>query len=181
MARHQAEWAQLERMLRSGAIADGGTGDHGATGKVTAAAPELPATFPALYRRVCRHLALATERRYPQDIVERLNALALAGQQVLYRPETRLWPTIAAFLAGGFAARVRRNARVFWLAMALFYLPFIGCALATWHSPHLVYSLMEPAQVERCAFMIVAYGSSRGDVGYVLRVRDFLNLKELSK
>lgn len=126
VAQHEQEWAELEKLLNGN---------------------ELPAGFPALYRRVCRHLALATERRYPQDIVERLNALALAGQQRLYRAETRLWPSIAAFLAGGFAAHVRRRARIFWLAMALFYLPFIACTLATWHSPHLVYSLLDPAQV----------------------------------
>ncbi|MCB1125592.1 MAG: hypothetical protein KDM81_03780 [Verrucomicrobiae bacterium] len=33
-----------------------------------------------------------------------------------------------------------------------------------------------PAELPHCAFMIVAYGSSRGDVGYVLEVKDFLNL-----
>ena len=38
----------------------------------------------------------------------------------------------------------------------------------------------EPGQLENCAFMIVAYGSSRGDVGYILNVKDFLNLKKLS-
>jgi hypothetical protein len=35
----------------------------------------------------------------------------------------------------------------------------------------------DPAQLENCAFMIVAYGSSRGDVGYVLNVKDHLDLK----
>lgn len=163
VARHQDEWAQLERMLRNGAAVERDKADGNATAAGDAPAAGLPDSFPALYRRVCRHLALATERRYPQDIVERLNALALAGQQVLYRPETRLWPTIAAFLAGGFAARVRRNARVFWLAMALFYVPFIGCALATWHSPHLVYSLMEPEQVAGFEEM---YDADRRVIGY---------------
>ena len=39
----------------------------------------------------------------------------------------------------------------------------------------------DPAQLENCAFMIVAYGSSRGDVGYVLKVKDFLDLKGMAK
>ncbi len=39
----------------------------------------------------------------------------------------------------------------------------------------------EPAQLGNCAFMIVAYGSSRGDVGYVLKVKDFLDLKGVVK
>lgn len=37
----------------------------------------------------------------------------------------------------------------------------------------------DPAQLERCSFMVVAYGSSRGDVGYVLKVKDFLDLKKV--
>jgi len=39
----------------------------------------------------------------------------------------------------------------------------------------------DPAQLENCAFMIVAYGSSRGDVGYVLKVKDFIDLKGVAK
>jgi hypothetical protein len=39
----------------------------------------------------------------------------------------------------------------------------------------------DPSQLEKCAFMIVAYGSSRGDVGYVLKVKDFLDLNKLPK
>lgn len=36
-------------------------------------------------------------------------------------------------------------------------------------------------QLAHCAFMVVAYGSSRGDVGYVLNVKDFLDAKVLGK
>lgn len=39
----------------------------------------------------------------------------------------------------------------------------------------------EPGQLENCAFMIVAYGSSRGDVGYVLKVKDFIDLEKMAK
>jgi hypothetical protein len=34
----------------------------------------------------------------------------------------------------------------------------------------------DPSQLAQCSFMIVAYGSSRGDVGYVLKVKEFLDL-----
>lgn len=37
----------------------------------------------------------------------------------------------------------------------------------------------EPTQLEHCAFMVVAYGSRRGDVGYVLNVKDFLDLQQM--
>lgn len=38
----------------------------------------------------------------------------------------------------------------------------------------------EPSQLVNCAFLVVAYGSSRGDVGYLLRVKDLLDLPEKS-
>jgi len=31
----------------------------------------------------------------------------------------------------------------------------------------------DPSQLENCSFMIVAYGSTQGDVGYMLHVKDF--------
>lgn len=33
-----------------------------------------------------------------------------------------------------------------------------------------------PGQLKNCSFMIVAYGSTRGDVGYLLKVTDFIDL-----
>ena len=38
-----------------------------------------------------------------------------------------------------------------------------------------------PAALDRCAFQIVAYGSNRGDVGYVLKVKDYLDLAKIAK
>lgn len=159
VAAHEAQWAQLERLLaqRPGKNTAAQTTTTGADALLPAA------DFPGLYRRVCRHLALAQERHYPQDIVDRLNALALAGQQRLYRPEPRLWAGIAQFLAGGFAAAVRRHARLFWLAAALFYLPFLGTAAATWQAPELVYGVLPPEAVSEFEHM---YDADRRVIGY---------------
>ena len=33
----------------------------------------------------------------------------------------------------------------------------------------------EPDALEKCSFLVVCYGSDEGDVGYLLRVRDFLD------
>ena len=38
-----------------------------------------------------------------------------------------------------------------------------------------------PAQLKSCSFMIVAYGSNRGDVGYYLPVKDLLDLDTIGK
>jgi hypothetical protein len=39
----------------------------------------------------------------------------------------------------------------------------------------------EPEELEHCAIMLVAYGSSRGDVGEVLKVKDHLDLAAVKK
>jgi len=41
--------------------------------------------FPQQYRQVCQHLALARDRHYTPNLIERLNRLVLRGHQHLYR------------------------------------------------------------------------------------------------
>jgi hypothetical protein len=36
---------------------------------------------------------------------------------------------------------------------------------------------VSPEQLSRCSFFVVCYGSNEGDVGYYLKVKDFLDLK----
>jgi hypothetical protein len=40
---------------------------------------------------------------------------------------------------------------------------------------------VEAGQLENCAFMVVAYGSTRGDVGYWLNVEDFIDLEKVAE
>jgi uncharacterized membrane protein SpoIIM required for sporulation len=141
-ALHEAKWQRLETLL-----AQRGT---------------QAAEFPALYREVCLHLALARERHYPHELVARLNRLALDGQQWLYRPRDALRERVLAFLTGGFAAQVRAQAGPFWLASACFWLPFLLCAAATWLAPWLAYSVLEPEQV----LQFEAMYDADGPVGY---------------
>lgn len=39
----------------------------------------------------------------------------------------------------------------------------------------------DPGQLKHCAFFVAAYGSSRGDVGYILNVKDFLDLQQVAQ
>lgn len=145
IAQHSREWDAFEKRLAE---------------KMDASAA---ASFPAEYRRICRHLALARERRYPQDTIERLNSLAMAGQLFLYTPRRRLLIDIAAFLAEGFPAAVRKHARLFWLAMAAFYVPLLASLVAAWLKPALIYSLMPAENVAQYEAM---YDAGRRVIGY---------------
>ena len=51
--------------------------------------PFDPALMPERYRRICHQLALAQDRRYSPDLVDRLNRLALRGHHLLYENRRR--------------------------------------------------------------------------------------------
>jgi hypothetical protein len=36
----------------------------------------------------------------------------------------------------------------------------------------------DPGQLAQCSFLVVCYGSNEGDVGYYLKIKDFLDLKD---
>jgi len=38
----------------------------------------------------------------------------------------------------------------------------------------------DPAQLKNFEIMVVAYGSTRGDLGYVLKVKDFIDLEKIA-
>ncbi len=102
--------------------------------------------FPALYRQVCQHLALVRDRGYSSHLVARLNGLVLRGHQHLYgaRRDSRSW--LAHFLAAGFPAAVRAEARLVFIAFGLFVLPAIGIGVAIQVAPETVYTILAPEQ-----------------------------------
>ena len=67
--------------------------------------------FPASYRRVCHHLALARDRGYSHEVTERLQRLVQQGHQVLYQPPAPRWHRVLAFLVAGFPRLVRAQWR----------------------------------------------------------------------
>lgn len=137
--RHAAEWQAFDRMLSR---------LEQPRRKPTPQMAALPlGEFPAAYRRLCQHLAIARARRYSGPLLERLNQLALRAHQQLYRVPRRRWRAVLDFLLADFPRQVRAEARLFWLCAALFYLPLIGMGLATHQAPELIYSLMTPGMV----------------------------------
>src|SRR5215470_10874138 len=87
-----------------------------------AAEPALDAMeIPARYRELCQHLALARDRQYSADLIERLSDLALSGHQVLYAARSRGIERIWQFLRAGFPRAVRRDVRFVALAALLFF------------------------------------------------------------
>jgi uncharacterized membrane protein SpoIIM required for sporulation len=103
--------------------------------------------FPALYRQVCHHLALARARRYSVGLQMRLNELALDGHQHLYRARSPFLSAVGKFFARDFPQSFRHHWRPALVAHLLFYGSALLMAVTISVTPELIYSLAEPSQV----------------------------------
>ena len=109
--------------------------------------------FPALYRQVCHHLALARTRQYSVALQQRLNTLALDGHRHLYQSRASLLGVLGQFLVSTLPSTFRKQWRFMLISAAVFYLPAIAIATAIAFKPELVFSLIEPAQVAQMESM----------------------------
>ena len=101
-ASHAAEWEAFEKFLDK-----------------PQPAPFDPAEMPTRFRRVCQSLALAAERHYSTDLVDRLNRLALRGHHALYANRRRESQQILDFMIAGFPRLVREEWRLVLAATLL--------------------------------------------------------------
>tara|TARA_R110001592_G_scaffold59905_4_gene182062 strand:+ start:13147 stop:14139 length:993 start_codon:yes stop_codon:yes gene_type:complete len=103
--------------------------------------------FSSAYRRVCNHLAIAKKRRYSARIINRLNYMVMKGHQHLYQRKTAFLFQAIQFVLAEFPCCLRRNAFVFWVATAIFYLPAILMFALVLLNPELIYSVLSSMQL----------------------------------
>ena len=104
-------------------------------------------TFTSSYRRLCNHLAIAKKRRYSARVIDHLNVLVLKAHSQLYQRKTSFLYRSVRFVLAEFPSCVRRNAKTFWAATAVFYLPGLLMFGAILQYPELIYSVMSPLQL----------------------------------
>ncbi|WP_286784239.1 MULTISPECIES: stage II sporulation protein M [Pseudomonas] len=109
--------------------------------------------FAAAYRQLCQQLALAQARGYSPHLIEQLQQLAMRGHRQFYRHRSQLGARLLGFLFGGFPRLVRAEWRSVALAFGLFFGSLIGMGLLTYCYPELIYSLMDPDQVQNMESM----------------------------
>lgn len=109
---HGEEWARFERWLDR----------HDKLRKREADrdSPLAAQDVPAAYRRICQYLALARERQYSPELVDRLNRLALRGHHVLYGSRGGQSARVLSFIAADFPRLVRREWPLVAASAALF-------------------------------------------------------------
>lgn len=143
VARHQGEWDALEAWLQQRAHL------RARTRARVAADPALPADaeFPQRYRRLCQQLALARQRGYSPQLVERLQQLMQRGHTLLYRTPAFRWRSVLEFLLADFPHLVRSQATVMGVALALFAVPLVASFVLVQVHPELIHLLMDSARV----------------------------------
>jgi len=138
LARYQHEWQQLDDWLEQ---------------RSTKTERLNTATFPARYRRLCLHLALARKRGYSPHLVQRLQHLMQRGHAVLYRTRRPRLRRALEFLVADFPALVRSQGRMMWIACALFCLPLIGSFVLLQYRPDMIHMLMDAQKIGQMEHM----------------------------
>jgi uncharacterized membrane protein SpoIIM required for sporulation len=137
-ARHEDEWAALERWLDRRArprLAERHRDEPDLLGDVA---------FPEAYRRVCQHLALAQRRGYSAVLVERLHDLVHRGHAVLYRPAPPRWQRVLTFFTADFPRLVRAQWRAMAVSAVLFFVPLAIAIAVLQQRPELVHTVFDP-------------------------------------
>src|SRR5262245_9859149 len=130
-AQHAKEWREFDLFLESK------KDKH----------PFDPAEMPERYRRICHALALAQDRRYSPDLVDRLNRLALRGHHLLYENRRRQSGRVLEFVRSGFPRLVRAEWRLVLAAALLFFGP-LGLLIGVLQVyPEFVHYLLAPEQI----------------------------------
>ncbi len=137
-AAHAPEWAEYRALL---GVLEG-------RGRWRARGPAADAArFPALYRRLCAHYALARTRGYGPGLIDELHDLVQRGYPYLYRRRGHWLKAALGFMAADFPRTVRRQWRVAALAAALLVLPGLAMGLACARDAALIGSLLDAEQV----------------------------------
>lgn len=129
-----------------------------------------PTRFPALYRRLCQSLALASQRGYSPSLTDYLQGLVLASHRQLYASAAARPLTLRYWLGVELPRRVRAEWRLLLLALVAFWGVGSAVGLLIWHQPHWAYSLSDAHSIQEYRSMYqsananIGRGSSQDDV-----------------
>jgi uncharacterized membrane protein SpoIIM required for sporulation len=126
-------WAQLERYLSLSPTSQ----THDKTNR----------ELPALYKAACHHLALARERQYSYQLINRLDQLVDATHRFFYKPRFSYQSNFLRFFFEGFPQAMYENRWYVVAGMLLFFLSFGLTALACYLNVDLIYSVFPAEQV----------------------------------
>src|SRR5262245_25511820 len=142
--RYGADWAKFEAWLDRHEHQRRRRAHDAPAGEDALADTDVPQS----YRRICQHLALARDRQYSPELVDRLNQLALRGHHLLYGARTRRGVARAIeFFLAGFPRLVREERTLVLASACLFFGPLILLITVLQFVPDFIYYLLEPGNL----------------------------------
>lgn len=153
--RHAAHWQRVEQWLaghespRARKAAAKARKAAAAPDPVPGAEPLTAAQWPAAFRDLCNQLALARDRQYSTDLIERINRLVLRGHHILYSSQVQPTEGFLGFLVAGFPRLVRAQAGSVWVSAALFFLPFFLLFALIQFEPGVASLILSPEQMSQ--------------------------------
>jgi uncharacterized membrane protein SpoIIM required for sporulation len=139
--RHSDDWRDFEQWLDAN--------DRQRGRRSAPAGPLAYEAIPHAYRRICQLLALAREREYSPDLIDRLNRIALRGHHLLYGASTSSAAPLLNFLASGFPRLVRAEWRLVAMAALLFAGPLLVLLAMLPVFPDFIHYFVDPAGLAR--------------------------------
>ena len=103
------------------------------------------AHVPALLRQVCGDLALSQQRMYGRRLCDRLNALVISAYGLMRRASARSGERALKFVTLTFPTALRAEWRLFWLNMALFWVPMFAFIAAAHFDPRWIFAIVSPS------------------------------------
>lgn len=113
--------------------------------------------LPSLFRQLCHDLSLAQHRMYGRKLCDYLNQMVVSCYQHLHRNTGAGAGSLLGFAARTFPRAVRREWRLFALAMSLFWIPFTAMIAAAYFAPHWIFSMVGPQEL---SMMDAMYGEN---------------------
>ncbi|MCB9569125.1 MAG: stage II sporulation protein M [Myxococcales bacterium] len=105
----------------------------------------------ALYRDLCADLMRARSAGYDHELVTHLDGLAARAHNLLHGARPVELGALTEFVARSFPRALRRNARFFAIASALFVLPMAGALAATLLDPDFATAILPKSALEGAA------------------------------
>jgi uncharacterized membrane protein SpoIIM required for sporulation len=140
--RYATDWQRFEQWLDSN---DATSRKKKYTPAITLADREIPRA----YRHICQLLALARERQYSPDLIDRLNRLALRGHHLLYGARGGRAAPMLKFLSTGFPRLVRAEWPLVAAAAVLFAGPLLLLLVVLSANPDFIHYFVDPAGLAR--------------------------------
>lgn len=161
-------WSELEALLGPVDDVEGAPGSKKSLWARFTGQPEVrpdAARLADLYRRSCEHLALARDRAYPLNLVQRLEKLTERAHALVYARSDAGAMRLKRLALVDFPQSVRAHASYVWAAAALFVVPMLLMAWACWRDPGFILHVLDSHQVQ-------AFDRMYGDAGRSIGARD---------